>query len=531
MNATTFINPYNFVPVKNKVDRRTEFNRQEKFQGYSGKMIIRLTTLTPLFIPDRRQATHKQDEEKFFWREQLFDAPNKPKLDSRGRPLFHPHYARFFENAKGDKIIPGSSLKGMLRSVAEALSDSCFGLDTETFKDHGEHQRAKCVAPLPEQKERAGEGLCPCCRIFGYVHASASGRKDEDEGQRNFKGRVMVYDAVLADGSKDKIKPEEHRLKELSSPKSQHGPFYFDDPNQSQIRGRKFYYHHAAEPENFTTKDKTQRNCTIHECILRAAVFKFELHFENLSREELGLLLCAIRLNGVNNQKDENFMAHKVGMAKPLGFGSVQLVIENLTLFENDAAYRKFDAPDQQAYSDEGEAATKELAAFLASLAPRQNLAGGFANPFPNAGDAYDVWKFPRAGEVRYPEMAWFRHPVGRSLPLPKDGELPIISELYNAGFSGGKEEPKTSAGAAGATHALGEHLQKPKAAPAKIAESQNPVFEVEVLKRVKSSNKVIVKIDQAKHEIVCSDNRIQAGDKIPVKRQNDKSYKWQPRR
>lgn len=531
MSATTFINPYNFVPVKNQVDRRGVFNRQEKFQGYSGKMVIRLTTLTRLFIPDRRQATNIQDEKKFIWREQLFDAPNKPKLDQKGRPLFHPHYPRFFENAKGEKIIPGSSLKGMLRSVAEALSDSCFGLDTETTAgDHGEHARKKCLAPLSGQEPKAGEGLCPCCRIFGYVHASESGRKDDDEGQRNFKGRVMVYDAVLADGSKDRIKQEEYRLKELSSPKPQHRPFYFDDPNLSRIRGRKFYYHHAAEPENFSTKDKTHRNCTIHESILDGAVFKFELHFENLSREELGLLLYAIRLNGVNDQKDENFMAHKVGMAKPLGFGSVQLVIENFTLLENGAAYQKFDVPVQQVLSDTGDAAGP-FKEFLQSLAGDLGDSKGFANPFQNADKAYDLWKFPRAGEVRYPENAWFKHPLGRSHALPQNGELPILSELDNTGFSGGKKTPRTPAGAAGATYSLGEHLQNPQAAPAKTAESQNPVFEVVVLKRIKSSNKVVVEIDEVKHEIACSDNRIQAGDKILVKRQKDKSYKWQPRR
>lgn len=512
MSATTFINPYNFVPVKNQVDRRGVFNRQEKFQGYSGKMVIRLTTLTRLFIPDRRQATNIQDEKKFFWREQLFDAPNKPKLDQKGRPLFHPHYPRFFENAKGEKIIPGSSLKGMLRSVAEALSDSCFGLDTETAGDH-EHARKKCLAPLPGQEPKVGEGLCPCCRIFGYVHASESGRKDDDEGQRNFKGRVMVYDAVLTDGSKNKIKQEEYRLKELSSPDPEHRPFYFDDQNGGKIRGRKFYYHFDAQPEHFTTqnlpqdKRKTHRNCTIHESILDGAVFKSELHFENLSREELGLLLYAIRLNGVNNQQDENFMAHKVGMAKPLGFGSVQLVIENLTLFENAAAYCDFE-PKAQAYSDEGETARKELAAFLESLAPRKELPDGIADPFQNAGEAYNVWKFPRTTspeKVCYPNQQWFKddrnHP-GTKYPLRKNGLLPEPWQPPNDALEDDEEASPT--------------------APAPGSEN---IIEVAVLERKKHD--VVVMIENEKHKVFCPRQSIKKGDRIKVVKQPDETYKW----
>lgn len=520
MNATTFINPYNFVPVKNKVDRQVTFNKQEKFQGHSGIMTIRLKALTRLFIPDRR------NDESYYWKEPV-DVIRRREgrtVTERGE---HPHYKKFLENMQGKKIIPGSSLKGMLRSIAETLSNSCFALDTGTYKHHkrspdgerktlyygekiGEQASSKCILPSPH--EPASTGLCICCRIFGYAPVSAKEKSDEEKNSA--KGRVMVYDARLEDGSYDKIDKAEYLLWELSEPKVGHSPFYLDDYNA--IRGRKFYYHFNAQPEHFTTQSlpekdrKTHRNCTIHESILRGAVFKFELHFENLSREELALLLYSIRLNGVKNQKDENFMAHKVGMAKPLGFGSVQLVIEKLALFENDAAYLKFDAPDQQTYSDDGEAARTALEAFLKSLAPRENLPDGCANPFSNAGDSYDVWKFSpmRVPEkVHYPNQQWFnddrRHP-GENYPLRKNGVLP---------------DPWQPPG-----DALDDEQEENTTAPAPSLEN---VIEVEVLDRKKHD--AVVMIENNAHKVFCPRPAIKKGGRIKVIKQPDGTYKWKP--
>lgn len=115
-----FINPYNFVRWAPQV-HRGEPRTHEKFSGLSGRITVELTPVTALCIPDPEATTESTIE--------AGEHRGKKRLD---KP---------FCRVDGKPYIPGSALKGMLRSVAEATSNSCFSILTSevaVFRDNRE---------------------------------------------------------------------------------------------------------------------------------------------------------------------------------------------------------------------------------------------------------------------------------------------------------------------------------------------------------------------------------------------------------
>ena len=110
-----FLNPYNFVrwlePARSQLEderarvmARCEPPPHDRWVGMSGKMSVRLSVETPLFIADPDG-----------WQERVGEK-------------VHPHY-RFYCHDFGDgpeRAIPATSLRGMLRSTFEAATNSCF---------------------------------------------------------------------------------------------------------------------------------------------------------------------------------------------------------------------------------------------------------------------------------------------------------------------------------------------------------------------------------------------------------------------
>lgn len=108
LSGTPFLNPYNFVEVT-KDTPKYPYTPLDMFTGSSGYIDIEMQLETPLFIGgEKKEVPIKND--------------NKDKDNDKHTEI------KFF-SIDGKPVIPGSSLKGMLRSRVEILSNSCFNYD------------------------------------------------------------------------------------------------------------------------------------------------------------------------------------------------------------------------------------------------------------------------------------------------------------------------------------------------------------------------------------------------------------------
>lgn len=115
------------------------------------------------------------------------------------------------------------------------------------------------------------------------------------------------------------------------------------DKDGAQIRGYKFYWHKAADDwqaNEFELSENQKRFADGQEPLTKKRTplkagnkFKGKIRFNNLSSIELGALMMIFDLYG---SKDA---AYKIGMGKPLGFGSIK--IKSTLLVEADDAYSK----------------------------------------------------------------------------------------------------------------------------------------------------------------------------------------------
>jgi len=101
-----FVYPYNFVPV-GEIQKRNSFKPLHRYDGLTGRIHYKLKTLSPIFIPDPEGTTIYQ-----------LDKINTDKI----------HKVMNFFNVDGKLCIPSTSIKGMVRSVVEAATNSTFGV-------------------------------------------------------------------------------------------------------------------------------------------------------------------------------------------------------------------------------------------------------------------------------------------------------------------------------------------------------------------------------------------------------------------
>lgn len=287
------MNPYNFVPFGPAAPRQPlKTYTHEKFDvdSFSGTLTCRLRTLTQFFIAGTQE-----------------------------RPVKNQHQELSLLREGDDPIIPGSSLKGAIRHLAEAISGSCLTLPNDRRMrslrndklEYYEMGRSH-VYPLPpdfspcgmeqERIEPKKRTACPACRLFGYL-----------SGNVLFLGNVSFGTAKLVAPART----ERIILEPFGAPAPRHRPFYgTKESNFEAPRGRKFYYHRVDGAR--TMKERTDFNKTI-EAVLPPAEFEFTVQYQNLSAADLALLIYALVL--------EEPMRHKMGMGKGVGLGSVHLSI------------------------------------------------------------------------------------------------------------------------------------------------------------------------------------------------------------
>lgn len=117
-----FINPYNFVPLaKDAPSRKSREEVTQELKGqelYTGKIQYSMETLSPLFIPntsnDRILGVKGVDDKKDAYHKS-YDFFSYHDLSNDTDP-----------NACYEPVLPGSEIRGMVRSVYEVLTNSCL---------------------------------------------------------------------------------------------------------------------------------------------------------------------------------------------------------------------------------------------------------------------------------------------------------------------------------------------------------------------------------------------------------------------
>lgn len=186
-------------------------------------------------------------------------------------------YKKFY--TIGDNYaVPGTSLKGMIRNLAEMVSNSCISATKE-------EQRL-----LPKGKEMSCGSVqrCIICDIFGTM-----GRKSK------IKVSDFLYDRNS--GTADIM-----GLPVLRTPNVKVSSIYLDC---GVLKGYKIY-NHGIE----SILKKGNYNC---ECLMKNSTFKGFVLYEDLNVEELKLLCYSLGLAGDYN--------HKLGYGKPAYYGSVEI--------------------------------------------------------------------------------------------------------------------------------------------------------------------------------------------------------------
>ncbi len=391
-NQLLFHNPYHFVPVEEpklerwvRVDNLWPNSKNEKRNfyryshdhyhpnTYSGRIVCRLTTESPIVIGGQRVKTDENQP-----------ATVKP-----------------FELIPGQPAIPASSLRGLLSSLAETASNSALRVldDKEMYYSQYNRKIGKAkkvvIAPtvhdffeqideelLPFDKDR--NSLSPAELLFGFVQKDDKNKKTSDAG-RALAGRVQISFGQLAQPHLHPYYEGKVLLKSLLSPKLPCPTMYFKNRNGSEDyiekselklgkhcpQGRKMYLHHPPENgetpwvsedieekpklNNRDVKKKNQRK----ECkkgedkenlqikayatpIRKGLQFYFHLDFNNLDDFELGLLFYALR--------PYDKFRHKLGMGKAIGLGKVRIDPVGLFLIDRDQRYRVDDIFQGQRY-------------------------------------------------------------------------------------------------------------------------------------------------------------------------------------
>lgn len=361
------MNPYDFVPIvpEKKPERCSPYgddNPQsyyghDKFNGKCGLIECTITTLKPIFIP--LPMNEKERKERGL---------TKLVRDNRERTGDHKKY--IFNSIEVVPVIPGSSLKGVIRSVAEAAANSCVSKFRGKYSYKHFRKMIDIYYNLPNGFEECQylEKLCITCRLFGFQSSEGS-----------FQGKVNISDAK----ARKYTNLDWITLTELSSPKPHHDAFYALPPGSNRIAGRKFYFHHKQKAPILASQKQTLRNSTVKP--IEDAVFDFKVSFTNLTDDEYALLLYSLFL--------EDGVCHKIGYGKPAGLGSVRIAAEKLTLFNIENRYKKFTAENREEKS--GDDITEQTKIY------REDKSD-------NLKALRRIWEWPGIHDIQYPDFDWF---------------------------------------------------------------------------------------------------------------------------
>jgi CRISPR/Cas system CSM-associated protein Csm3 (group 7 of RAMP superfamily) len=315
-------NPFDFVPFPEggpKLFDKTELDSAG--EHYSGYLEMKLTAKTPIHI------VGKQDPEK----------------GKAGTKIAKSHFYR----EGGVPCIPGSSIKGMLRSFIEALTNGWVSqaqekpyekIKDKRFIGFSNYETVDSIRPaiphgfVPEPSDR---NLDVASYLFGYVDSAKKSNSDSSA----LKGKVIVEDALCR---KDDL--QDHELIDIEGDAFMGGPhpsatsWWYLRPKEVRKRnvssvyvgegywGRKFYYHQAPKECIAYYADSTAWKTYKYKisCLQEGKSSTFRLYINRVPRHLLGLL-CMSLCPG-------DTIRHKLGYGRAYGYGSVEFEITGAQL-------------------------------------------------------------------------------------------------------------------------------------------------------------------------------------------------------
>jgi hypothetical protein len=194
-------------------------------------------------------------------------------------------------------LIQGSSLKGCIRSLYEAITNSTLGVITSKYKDKMPRDRLPC-----SKKDE----LCPASQVFGAL---------------DWQGLVEFSDAMC-----ESINYGTGFMPSLYAPRPQSREYY-----------------------NFAKSiDKGQQQGIAVQQATKDFTFKTQIHFKNLKPAELGTLLIVLG-------QDPNYpIALKIGGGKPIGMGTMTVTVREIERTGNlSDRYSSYIAPESDRLTGE----------------------------------------------------------------------------------------------------------------------------------------------------------------------------------
>ncbi|MFL6214383.1 MAG: RAMP superfamily CRISPR-associated protein [Blastocatellia bacterium] len=287
--------------------------------SYNGKVTLLLTALTPIHVGSGIYELEK-------------DEPVRGLITTDGKV-----------------IVPGTSLKGAIRSIAEAISDSCMRILRGDIKENLAKGVSPCDEIKPSTREKGREPkLCVCCSIFGAL---------------GYQGRISFTDAHLVTESGTAI----HSIKSPYQPRPS-ARFYLDA--QRRFNGRKFYFH--GQPVDSKVGEP-------YQVIVPNSELECSLEFESLTAAELCLLFVAM---GIFDD-----IIIKIGGGKQAMLGSIEIMPTRLELRKSLESFLDF----SEANNDSKEVLNEGIVARLLNEV-------GKANQLVNeeaVDELIKIWQWP----------------------------------------------------------------------------------------------------------------------------------------
>ncbi|KPA14377.1 CRISPR-associated ramp protein [Candidatus Magnetomorum sp. HK-1] len=345
-----FWNPYRMISVREDTKNKKAPLTDEKFVGHSGHLTCSLTNLTPLFI-----------------------GGNRDDLSDKNRTFL----TRTVDQTK-KYVIPGTSLKGVLRSLAEIIGKGCM---------------------ITQSTCKKINMLCIACRMFGMMEKGTNARVH--------KGKVSISDAILQE--EPSCIPFQVYM---DSCKDRHEPFYrTQETGRYDQKSRKLYFHQPKRKESVSSlsKEEQQRSWIINALKINHH-FEFSVQFSNLTEKELSLLVYILALeNNVSavietgNIKLKGPLCHKIGNAKPLGLGSCHIQIKKLVLL--GAAENRFSSlKNTHDKSYTGDALESKINLYIKDFVSDHS-------PGMQQLRKMMIWDKTDERLFKYPGYHWFRNP------------------------------------------------------------------------------------------------------------------------